>query len=143
MVHRSRGSLSLAALVIIAHALAFIWHLFVVSKIPPGLPSQQILFVAIAGNGTPVIGLIFLLRRADRLAAVLILVPMAFVFVIGAREHFLNFGPSSVFAVSDPRWAWSFRASAVFLIILEILGCWIGVRLWLMQTKTPSADYPT
>jgi hypothetical protein len=142
MVHRSRVFLSLAALVIIAHALAFIWHLFVVSKIPPGLPSQQILFVAIAVNATPVIGLIFLLRRDDRLAAVLIFLPMAFVFAIGAREHFLNFGPSSVFGASDPEWAWSFRASAILLIILEILGCWVGVRLWLPQMQKQTSDYP-
>lgn len=136
MVHRIRGLSLLATLVIIAHAIAFIWHLFVAAKIPPGLPGQLVLFVAVAVNAAPVVGLTLLLLRIYRLAAVLIFLPMALMLVLGAYEHFLSFGPNSVFDIPDSEWAWSFRVSAILLVILELLGCWIGVRSWSLQLHT-------
>jgi len=124
----------LATTIVIAHVVVFIWHLYIAANIPPGLPSVQILIVAIAINAAPVIGLILLLQ-IYRLAAILIFPPMALTFAIGAFEHFASVGPNSVFGVPASAWASSFRATAVLLIILELLGCWIGARSWMLQTR--------
>jgi hypothetical protein len=133
---RGNSELSLlAATIIIAHVVVFIWHLFIAANIPPGLPSLQILTVAVAINAAPVIGLILLLLRIDRPAATLIFLPMALLFAIGAYEHFVSFGPNSVFGIPASEWASSFRVTAVLLIILELLGCWIGARSWMLQMR--------
>lgn len=133
---RGNSELSLlATTIILAHVAVFIWHLFVAANIPPGLPDVQILTVAIAINAAPIIGLILLLLRIYGLAAILIFPPMALTFAIGAYEHFASFGPNSVFGIPASAWASSFRVTAVLLIILELLGCWIGARSWMLQTR--------
>lgn len=133
---RRNSELSLlATTIIIAHMVVLIWHLFIAANIPPGLPTIKILTVAIAINLASVIGLILLLLQIYRLAAILIFPPMALTLVIGAYEHFASFGPNSVFGIPASERAPSFRATAVLLIILELLGCWIGARSWVLQTR--------
>jgi hypothetical protein len=108
---------------------------------PPGLPAPQILFVATAMNIAPVFGLLLLLwGRVDRLAAVLIVLPMAVMLVIGVYEHFLSSGPGNVFSLPASEWALSFRLSAVLLVVLEALGCWIGPRVWSLQKHKPTSS---
>lgn len=138
MAQRSRRFSLFVVLVVLAHAMAVIWHLSVISNMPPGLPDPQTLVVIITVNLLPVIGVILLFRKTYRFAAILIFVPMAMVFAIGGYEHFLNSGPGSVFGVSDPQWAWQFRASAILLIALELLGCWIGAQSWLLGVHEPT-----
>jgi hypothetical protein len=120
---------------------AFIWHIFVVAVMPPGLPAPRIQFFAAAMNIAPVIGLFLLCSRVDRLATLLIVLPMAVMLVIGVYEHFLNSGPGNVFNLPASEWALSFRVSAVLLVVLEALGCWIGARVWSLQKHKPISSH--
>ena len=128
---RRRSALYWLGLPLIAAGLAS----FVVSNMPLGLPGPETLAVILMVNLLPIVGLVLvLLRKAYRIAAILILVPMVIAFVIGGYEHFLNSGPGSVFGAWDPQWGRQFRASAILLFVLELLGCWIGVQSWFLRT---------
>jgi hypothetical protein len=139
MQHKTHGNLSAAVtIVVIAHVVTFIWHLFIVAETPPGLPAPQVLFIAAVVNITPVIGLILLWLQVDRPAAVLVVLPMAVVLVIGVYEHFVNAGPGNVFSLPASEWALSFRASAILLVVLELFGCGLGARMWSPQMHEPT-----
>jgi hypothetical protein len=110
--------LAAATIVIVGNAAAFIGHLYVVSKIPPGLPSAQILAVAFAVNLTAVAGWILLWLRNYRLGAVLILFPMATMLAIGIYQHLLSSGSNGIFSLPASEWARPFGITAILLLLL-------------------------
>jgi hypothetical protein len=57
------------------------------------------------------------------------------VLVIGAYEHFISSGPDNFFEMVAGAWTRSFRASAALLILVEALGCWMGVRMASLDPK--------
>ena len=58
----------------------------------------------------------------------MITVPLAIALVIGFSAHFLSSGADNVFRMAPGEWRLSFQISAVLLVCLEALGCWIGLR---------------
>jgi hypothetical protein len=119
-----------ATLAVLAHAAIVVWHLLVLAKITPGLDGRQVLAGALAFNAVPLVGLILLWTRYARLASVLIFIPLAAGFVAGGFQHFLSDGPDNVFRMAATEWALPYRTSAVLLILLELSGCWLCIRLF-------------
>lgn len=115
---------------VLAHAVTVVWHLFVLTKIPPGLTGQQVLSAAIAINLVPLVGLVSLWTHYPRLGSVLIFVPLAVGFSAGGFEHFLSNGPSNVFRMAATEGTVPFTISAVLLVVLELCGCWLCIRIF-------------
>jgi hypothetical protein len=117
-----------ATLVVVAHAGAVIWHLILVAKITPGLTEHQVLAATAAINVVPTVALVLLWAHFPRLGGVLLFLPLAVGLLIGGNEHFVTPGPLNVFYMAASPWALPFRVTAVLLLVLEGLGCWIAIR---------------
>jgi len=59
----------------------------------------------------------------------MVAVPLAVALVIGAHSHFLSFGTDNVFRLPPGEFRLSYQISAVLLVSLEALGCWIGYQM--------------
>jgi len=117
-------------LVVVAHAVIVVWHLSVLAKIPPGLTGQQALTASIAIDAVPLVGLVLLWWRYPRLASVLIFIPLAVGFCAGGFEHFLSSGRDNVFRMAATEWRLPYAVSAVLLVILELCGCLLCIRVF-------------
>jgi len=67
-------------------------------------------------------------NRNNKIAGWLLLVSLGVGLLIGTYEHFLSPSPDNVFRLAQGGGALQFRITAVLLMILEGLGCWIGVK---------------
>jgi hypothetical protein len=117
-----------AALVVLAHAVVVFWHLELLARRDAALRVDQVPLFAALANILPLIALISLWAHFPKLGAWLLLflaVPLA----IGGYSHFLSPGSDNVFRMADGELTFAFRISAVLLLVLEFLGCWLGIRI--------------
>jgi hypothetical protein len=117
-----------AAFTVLAHAAAVFWHLVLVTKITPGLRGDQVLAATAAITLVPLLALVLPWADFQRLGGLLLFLPLAVGLGIGGDEHFVTPGPLNVFYVAATQWALQFRVTAVLLLVLEVLGCWIALR---------------
>lgn len=115
--------------VVVSHACVVVWHLFVVAKIQPALLTPA--FVVFLGtiNLLPFLAVSLLGTRFRPLAGWLLLIPLGLALTAGLISHFFSAGPDNVFRIPAGRWTWSFRVSAVLLVLLETIGCWLAVAI--------------
>ena len=113
--------------VVVSHGCVVIWHLFVVAKIQPSLLTPA--FVVFLGtiNLLPFLAVSLLNTRFRPLAGWLLLIPLGLALIAGLISHFFSAGPDNVFRIPAGTWTWSFRVSAVLLVLLETIGCWLAV----------------
>jgi hypothetical protein len=78
-------------------------------------------------NLLPFVAVVLLNTRSSPLAGWLLLVPFGLALTAGVITHFFSPGPDNVFRIPAGPWTWSFRISAVLLIVLEAIGCWLAV----------------
>ena len=117
-----------ATFVVLAHTGAVFWHLLLVRKITPGLTDDQVLAATAGIALVPAIAVVLLWVDFPRIGGLLLFLPLAVGLGIGGDEHFVAPGPLNVFYVAATRWALQFRMTAVLLLVLEVLGCWIAIR---------------
>ena len=98
----------------LGHFVAVIWHLLLLVKVQPStprfFPPLLILF-----NLFPIAGLVALAKGLRKLAGSLITLPLAIALVIG-----------------------TYQISALLLVLLEALGCWIGIRIFAHLSARPA-----
>jgi hypothetical protein len=121
--------LVLSAPIVAGHFMAVVWHLLLVLKVQPGFPKFAPPLLILV-NLIPVAGLIALAKRLPRLAGSLITLPLAVALVIGIYAHFLSPGTDNIFHLPPGDLRLPFQISAALLVLLEALGCWIGVRIF-------------
>jgi hypothetical protein len=80
-------------------------------------------------NLIPLAGLITPVKGFFRLAGNLIARPFAIALVIGIYAHCLRPGTDNVLRLPPEDLRLPFQVSAVLLVLLEALGCWIGLRI--------------
>ena len=83
---------------------------------------------AILANLIPVVAVILLWAHFPKVGAWLLLflaVPLA----IGGYSHFLSPGSDNIFRMAPGALTLAFRVSAVLLLVLEILSCWVAVQI--------------
>jgi hypothetical protein len=117
-----------AVLVVLAHVVVVFWHLELLARRDAALKVDQVPLFAALANIIPLIALISLWAHFPKLGAWLLLflaVPLA----IGGYSHFLSPGSDNVFRMADGELTFAFRISAVLLLVLEFLGCWLGIRI--------------
>lgn len=118
---------TLALLVVVAHWIVAVWHLFLAAKVLPA-PNNNVSWLAIIliSSGHLCVS-IALWKLGNKLAGALSLI--FFLAALGADlyEHFLNAAPNNVFMVAPGEWTAWFVASIFVLLALEILGCSLGI----------------
>jgi len=120
---------TLALLIVVAHGIVAIWHLFLAARILPP-PNNNVSWMAIILltplHLTVAIALWKLSTKFTGLASLIF-----FLAALAADlyEHFLHASPNNVFTVAPGNWTAWFDASVYVLLALEILGCSLGILL--------------
>ena len=129
-----------ALLVIVAHWLDAVVHLFLAAKVLPP-PSDHVSWLAVTliTSGHLVVAIV-LWTLSDKISGFVSLI--FFLAAMGADlyEHFLHASANNVFMVAAGDWTAGFDVSVAVLLALEILGCALGIAL--LAGKTPTKNQP-
>jgi hypothetical protein len=118
---------TLALLIVVAHWIFAMWYLFLAAKILPP-PNNNVSWLAIVLLTSLHLGVsITLWKLSDKFTGLVSLI--FFLAALGADlyEHFLHKSPNNVFMVASGNWTAWFDASVFVLLVLEILGCSLGI----------------
>ncbi len=117
---------ALALLVIAAHWIVAIWHLFVAARILPA-PNNHVSWLAIVliTSGHAVVS-ILLWKLSDKFAGFVSVIFFLAAMSADLYEHFLHASQNNVFMVARGDWTTIFNVSVFILLALEILGCSLG-----------------
>jgi len=116
------------AVIVLGHCGVVLWHLLILARLHSALGNDQILLIASLVNLIPVTAAILLWTRCHKIAGWLLLVSLGIGLLIGTYEHFLSPSPDNVFRMTAGHWVLQFRITAVLLVAIEAVGCWIGVK---------------
>ena len=114
-------------LIVLAHYAAVIWHVILLVKVQPEFPPGGILLLLVI-NLFPIAGLFAFAKGFPKLAASMIIIPLATALAIGGCTHFLSAGSDNVWRMAASDLRLPFQISAVMLATLEAAGCWVGFR---------------
>lgn len=117
-----------ATVVVLAHAVVVFWHLELLARLGTSLRFDQVLLFAGLANIVPLVAVILLWAHFPKVGGWLLLflaVPLA----IGGYSHFLSPGSDNVFRMAPGEMTFGFRVSAVLLLVLELLSCWVAVEV--------------
>jgi hypothetical protein len=117
-----------ATLAVLAHAVVVFWHLELLAGLGSALRPEQVPLFASLANLIPVVAVILLWAHFPKIAAWLLLF-LALPLTIGGYSHFLSPGSDNVFRMTPGELSLAFRVSAVLLIVLELLSCWVAVQI--------------
>jgi len=117
-----------ATLVVLTHAAVIFWHLELLARLNAALKADQVPFLAGLANVIPLLALISLWAQFPKLGGWLLLF-LAVPLVIGGYSHFLSPGSDNVFRMAPGDLTTGFRVSAVLLWMLELWGCWLGIKI--------------
>jgi hypothetical protein len=115
--------------VVVSHACVVVWHLVVVGNINPAVVTPGFLLFLGAINLLPFVAAALLTARVHLLAGWLLLIPFGLALTAGLISHFLSPGPDNVFRIAAGAWTWSYRVSAVLLVLFETVGCWLAIMV--------------
>ena len=125
----------LTLLVVVAHWMIAVWHLFLAAKVLP-TPNDKVSWLAITlitcGHLAVSIAL-WTLR--DKLAGLVSLIFFVAALSADLYEHFLHASANNVFTVAPGNWTPWFDASVFVLLALEIVGCLLGILLLSGRTR--------
>jgi len=113
----------------VANLVAVIWHVVLLVRVQPSFPELAIVLL-VAVNLLPVAGVFAFAKGSPKSAAAMVLVPLGTALIIGGYTHFLSAGSDNVFRMPPGELTFPFQVSAVLLIVLEALGCWVGIRIF-------------
>ena len=119
-------------LFVLGHYAVVVWHITLLVKVQPAFPAIAVLMLLL-GNLIPVAGLVVFAKNLPRVAGTMILVPLGTALVIGGYTHFLTPGSDNVFRMPSGGLTLPFQVSAIVLALLEALGCWVSIRMFLFM----------
>ena len=125
--------------VILAHAVVVALHsaAHVKLQIDAGLLGTA--FIAAVIILAPILAMFHLWTRYVRIGVLILLGSMAGALAFGVYNHFLIPGPDHILHIPPGPWQRLFQTTAIFLIITEGIGCWIGVWATKSFRQTSSA----
>jgi hypothetical protein len=115
--------------IVVAHYIAIIWHVMLLVRIQPGFPRQGIVALLLV-NLVPVSGVLAFAKGFPRSAAAVVIVPLATGLLIGGYSHFFGSAADNVLRMQPGAMTLAFRSSAVLLLVLEALGCWVAGQMY-------------
>ncbi len=126
----SKLSRYLTAIVAVNLGLA-IWHLYVLGQLHAEMTSVELARFGAALALVSMVVAILLWTRWRKAGGGLFLLLLAAGLVIGGYEHFVRAGADNVFTMAPGPLTYSFQASAVLILLVELIGIWACVRLLL------------
>ncbi len=123
-------------LIVLAHFAIVIWHLVLLMKVQPGMPTAALLLLVLI-NLIPAAGLILFVKGFHKTAASMIMAPLGVALVIGFYRHFLSAGTDNVLHMPAGKLTLAFQISAMVLAVLEAAGCWIAARMFAADFRRP------
>jgi len=126
---------TLVLLVVVAHWIDAIWHLFLAAKVLPA-PNNHVSWLAIILITSGHVGVsIALWKLREKLAGAVSLIFFLAALSADLYEHFLHASGNNVSMVAPGDWTALFDVSVFALLTLEILGCLLGISLLGGRTK--------
>lgn len=119
-------------MLVVLHAIANGLHGLAHIKIPVPLSLLQSLFVGIVIFPIPIIAAVLLWTQFYRLGSWLLLSSIAGSLLFGLYNHFLVISPDHVSQVSFAGWGLLFQFTAILILIVDGVGCWMSV--WALKT---------
>ncbi|HEY9664316.1 MAG TPA: hypothetical protein V6C65_38215 [Allocoleopsis sp.] len=113
--------------IVVLHAIAHALHGLAHVKIPVSLSSLQSVFIVAVIFLAPIVAAILLGTKFDRIGSWLLLSSMAGAILFGIYNHLIVMSPDHVSQVSFASWGLLFQITAVLTLIIDGVGCWIGV----------------
>ncbi len=113
----------------VIHAIANGLHGLAHIKIPVALSLVQSLFVGVVIFLTPIVAVVLLWTQFYRLGSWLLLGSLAGSFFFGLYNHFIVISPDHVSQVSFTGWGILFQVTAILILIVDGLGCWISIQV--------------
>ena len=125
----------LTLLVVVAHWVVAVVHLFLAAKVLPA-PNNNVSWLAVAliTLGHLVVS-IALWKLSDKPTGLVSLVFFLAALSADLYEHFLHASANNVFTVAPGDWTARFDVSVFILVALEILGCLLGILLLGRETR--------
>lgn len=118
----------LALLVVIAHWIVAVGHLFLATKILPAPNNVSWLAIVLISSGHLVVS-IALWTLTEKFAGWVSLIFFLAALTADLYEHFLHASLNNIFMVVTGNWTVPFDASVLALLALEIMGFTLGIRL--------------
>jgi hypothetical protein len=118
-----------AIAVILVHLGVIAVHGRAHSLLHISLTYLQQVFVFVVILAGPLLAGILLLFKAQRAAAVLLLLSMVGSLAFGAYNHFVMTGADNALHVAPGTWGTAFQITSILLVVTETLGCWAGIAL--------------
>ncbi|MEH2285991.1 hypothetical protein [Nostoc sp.] len=118
--------------IVVIHAIANGLHGLAHVEIPVALSVLQSSFVVIVIFLTPIIAAVLLWTQFYRLGSWLLLFSMAGSLLFGIYNHLIVISPDHLSQVSFAGWGLLFQITAILILIVDGLGCWISG--WALKT---------
>ncbi|AVH68979.1 hypothetical protein [Nostoc sp. 'Lobaria pulmonaria (5183) cyanobiont'] len=116
----------------VIHAIANGMHGLAHVEIPVGLSLLQSSFVVVVIFLTPIVAAVLLWTQFYHLGSWLLLGSMAGSLLFGIYNHLIVISPDHLSQVSFAGWGLLFQITAILILIVDGLGCWIGG--WALKT---------
>ena len=117
---------ALLAMHLLAHSLHGIPHAAIPVVLDPVLTASVVFFMFLL----PIAGFILAWRGAVRFGVALFSTAMAVSLLLAGVLHFVIPNPDHVASIPTGPWRLPFQASAILLVIPDVIGTVIGVSLW-------------
>ena len=120
---------TLTLLVVVAHWIVAVWHLFVAASVLPA-PNNQVSWLAITfiTAGHLVVSIV-LWKLGDKVSGLVSLIFFLAASGADVYEHFLHASGNNVFMLAPGDGTAWFNASVFILLALEIVGCLLAILL--------------
>ncbi|MFZ0814404.1 MAG: hypothetical protein WAM78_02735 [Candidatus Sulfotelmatobacter sp.] len=127
---------TLALLVVAAHWIVAIGHLFLAAKVLPA-PNNHVSWLAIVlmTSGHAVVS-VLLWKLSDKVAGFVSVLFFLAAMSADLYEHFLHASQNNVFMVVRGDWTSIFDVSVFILLALEIVGCLLGTMVLGGRTRS-------
>jgi hypothetical protein len=113
--------------IVVFHAIANGSHGLAHVEIPVALSLLQTLFIGIVIFLIPIIAAVLLWTQFYRIGSWLLLGSMTGSLLFGLYNHFIVMSPDHVSQVSFAGWGLLFQVTAFLILIVDGLGCGVGV----------------
>ncbi|MEH2184305.1 hypothetical protein [Nostoc sp.] len=118
--------------IVVIHAITNGLHGLAHVEIPVGLSVLQSSFVVFVIFLTPIVAAVLLWTQFYRLGSWLLLFSMAGSLLFAIYNHLIVISPDHVSQVSFAGWGLLFQVTAILILIVDGLGCWISG--WALKT---------
>lgn len=117
---------TLALIVVTAHWIVAIWHLFLAAKVLPA-PNNHVSWLALIliTSGHMIVS-ILVWKLSDKAAGFVAVLFFLAAMTADLYEHFLHASQNNVFLVAPSDWTAIFNVSVFILLALEVVGCLLG-----------------